>query len=150
MIFLAQIDDFLKQNKIAIAGVSRQKGKFGNSIYKGLKRKGYDVIPLNPKMDLFAGDKCYHTVSELPVDTTALLINTKPDKVIPLITEAMNRSITRIWVQQGAESQELLDFAKEKQIDLITGECIFMYASPVGFMHRIHRYFHKKKGKYPS
>src|SRR5205809_4537098 len=42
------IDDFLAQRRIAVAGVSRNPHKFGNVLFRELKQRGYDVLPLNP------------------------------------------------------------------------------------------------------
>ena len=35
------VEEFLSQNKIAVVGVSRKRNKFGNVIYRVLKKKGY-------------------------------------------------------------------------------------------------------------
>jgi predicted CoA-binding protein len=38
------VNEFLNQNKIAVVGVSRKRNKFGNVIYRELKRKGIRFI----------------------------------------------------------------------------------------------------------
>ncbi|MCU0414888.1 MAG: CoA-binding protein, partial [Ignavibacteriaceae bacterium] len=53
------VEDFLAQKKIAIVGVSRTKTKFGNTIYKELKQKNYDVYAVNPYITTFDDDPCY-------------------------------------------------------------------------------------------
>ena len=47
------IDDFLAQRRIAVAGVSRNPHKFGNVLFRELKQRGYDVLPLNPTLKEF-------------------------------------------------------------------------------------------------
>jgi len=89
---LIKVNDFLGQEKIAIAGVSRQKGKFGNSIYKQLKKKGFNVVPLNPNMKTFDSDVCYHSIEELPDDIGGLLINTPAGSASDLIELASTGS----------------------------------------------------------
>ena len=36
---------------IALIGASNDKHKYGNKIYRDLKSKGYNVIPINPRVD---------------------------------------------------------------------------------------------------
>ena len=51
------VEDFISQNNIAVVGVSRKKSKFGNYIYRELKKKDYRVFPINPKLEFADGDK---------------------------------------------------------------------------------------------
>ena len=49
-----KIHDFLAQPRIAVAGVSRNKGHHpaGNLIYQRLKKTGHDVFAVNPHAEL--------------------------------------------------------------------------------------------------
>ena len=49
----ASIDDFLKQRTIAVVGASRDKRKFGNTLFRELRSKGYAAIPVNPHSLIF-------------------------------------------------------------------------------------------------
>ena len=60
------VDEFLAQRNLAIVGVSRGGKKFGNTIYKELRAKGYHVIPINLHADAIEGDQCYPSVSAVP------------------------------------------------------------------------------------
>ncbi len=45
------VDKFLRCKNLAVVGVSRKSGKFGNVIYKELKKKGFNVFGVNPNME---------------------------------------------------------------------------------------------------
>jgi len=134
-----QIDDFLSSSKIAIAGVSRNKNKFGNNVYRELKKKGFNVLPLNPNCDLIEGDRCYHTISALPSDVEALLCVMKPDITEKVLDQAVKGQIKKIWIQQGAESEKAITLCQEQGITPVTKSCIMMYAGPVDSIHKFHR-----------
>ena len=70
--FEAKVHDFLAQKRIAVAGVSRDKGHHpvGNLIYNRLKKSGHDVFPVNPHMQTFEGDRCYPDLQSIPVAWT--------------------------------------------------------------------------------
>ena len=76
---LQSINEFMTQKNIAVAGVSRKKQKFGNAIYKELKKKGYKLYPLNPNMETYDDEKCYPDIASLPDEVTAIVLNTKPE-----------------------------------------------------------------------
>ncbi len=60
-----QMSSFLQSKSIAIAGVSRNPKKFGRIIYDELKKKGYNVIPINPTAEDIDGQKCYNNLRVL-------------------------------------------------------------------------------------
>ncbi|MBC8520700.1 MAG: CoA-binding protein, partial [Methanomicrobia archaeon] len=66
-----------KENVFAVVDVSRNPAKYGHQVYKDLKEAGYVVYAVNPSIDEVLGDRCYHSLSELPekpdvVDTVVL------------------------------------------------------------------------------
>lgn len=45
------VENFLSQKNIAVVGVSRNTKKFGNTIYRSLKKKCYNVFSINPNAE---------------------------------------------------------------------------------------------------
>jgi len=144
-----RIDRFLECKKFAIAGVSRNKHKFGNTIYKELKKKNFDIVPVSPNMDSFEGEKCYRSVGDLPSDVEALIIVTKPGSSLSLLKEAANKGIKNIFLQQGAQNKEIMEYADRNGVNLICKHCILMFANPSG-IHKFHERISKFFGFYPK
>ncbi len=147
---LDQIKAFLSQKHIAIVGISRNKQKFGNAIFKELNQKGYTLYPVHPELPEYEGVSCYKTIAALPVEATALVICTQPPQTVQLVKEALDKNIRHIWLQQGAQSEEAVKFAFENNINLIQRECILMFAEPLVFIHKLHRSINKLFGAYPK
>ncbi len=144
------INLFLQQPHIAVVGISRNKNKFGNTIYFTLKKKGINVIPVNPHMVEFDGKKCYSDIETLPSEVKALMINTPPEATLKIAEEAVKSRIQHIWLQQGSSNDEVLKFLEGKGINYISDRCIMMFAEPVGSFHRFHRFLSKITGNYPK
>jgi len=144
------IEKFLEARKMAIAGVSRNPKKFGVTVYKELKAKGYIVFPVNPNADLIEGEACFHSVSALPLDVRNLLVITPRDQTIQVVKEALAKGIDNIWIQQMSETKEVLDYLKEKDVNLVYKECIMMWSEPVKSIHKFHRWILKFFGKLPK
>jgi predicted CoA-binding protein len=145
----AQINNFLEQKRIAVAGVSRNEKKFGNAIFKELKKNQYDVLPINPEAELIDGTKCYKTISELPSDIESLLIVTPKRQTDAILKQAFEKGIKNIWVQQHSETAETSKLAKESGKEIIFKKCIFMFANPTG-PHKFHRSIVKIFGGLPK
>jgi len=143
------VEDFLVQKKIAVVGVSRTKTKFGNAIYKELKQKGYDVFPVNPKMDSFNGNTCYPDLLSLPEKVDAVVINVPPIQTEKIIKDAYKAGIKKVWLQQGSQSDAAVRFCEENRIDCVSNECILMFVQPTAFFHRAHKWVWGVLGKLP-
>ena len=142
------IDTILASEKFAVAGVSRNKNKFGNVIFEELLDRGFRSFPINPNSDTVMNKTCYPDLKSLPEKVDALIIVTKPDKTERLVKEAFDIDITKIWIQQGAESPESVRFCESKGMLCVSGECLFLYLEPVGLLHKFHRGIWKLLGKY--
>lgn len=144
------VDDFIKQKKLAVVGVSRKKSKFGNYIYRGLKKKDYQVFAVNPNMEFAEGDKCYPDLSSVPEKLDGIVINVSPTKAVNVIKDANTVGIKRVWLQQGSQSNEAVKLCEENNIDCVSNECIIMFTEPLGFMHGTHKLIWKVMGKLPK
>jgi len=144
------INLFLNQPVIAVVGVSRNKNKFGNTIYKTLKNRGIKVIPVNPHLTDFDGDVCYSSIATLPSEIKAVLINTPPEQTLKIVQEAVQKGIRHLWLQQGSSNESVVEFLKDKDINYVSDRCIMMFAEPVGSFHGIHRFLSRVTGNFPK
>jgi len=149
MITKAQIEDFLKQSPIAIVGVSRNKKKFGRTVYDELKNKGFSVLPVNDHTDDLDGVKCYRDIASLPQDVKGAVLLTQKPKTLEAIKQCTDKGIKNIWVQQGSHTNEVLEFGRNNNVNMIHGKCIMMFSEPDG-MHKFHRSIMKFFGRLPK
>ena len=144
------IEQFLAPKKIAVAGVSANKKKFGYAVFSELRKKGYDICPINPKLEDIDGVKCYKSVSEIPIDYQKLFIVTPKTETDTIIKQATEKGIKHVWVQQMSNTKETEKIAQKNNIELIEKECIFMFANPVKSIHKFHRTIWKLLGILPK
>ena len=144
------INLFLQQPEIGVIGVSRNKNKFGNTVYHSLKKKGKKVHAVNPHMVDFDGDKCYSDVETLPAHVKAVFISTPPETTLKIVERAYHKGIQHMWLQQGSSDNEVLQFLKGKNVNYVADRCIMMFAEPVGSFHRFHRFLSKITGNFPK
>lgn len=146
----AQIDEFLNQKNIAVAGVSRDGKNIGNAIFKELKGKEYNLFQINPNTDSINNEVCYKSFAELPEKVSAAILTVKPENSLSVVKDAHSKGIKNIWMQLGSGSEEAIKFCQENDINYIYKECIFMFAEPVESIHKFHRLIWKLIGKLPK
>ena len=145
----ALIDTFVSTPALALIGMSRSNTKFGNFAYRALVSKGYRVYPIHPSVGSIRGVRCYSHFSDLPERVEAALVVVPPAQAIGVVREAASAGIRRIWLQQGSESPEVLEVCREVGVDVISGECILMFAHPSG-VHKAHRWLWGLLDKLPA
>ena len=144
------IESFLSSKCIAVVGVSHNKDKFGNYLYRELKKTGHHVFAVNPTLDMAEGDRCYAGLGALPEKPEAVVLTIPPAATLPVLDEMARLGINRAWLQQGADSPEGEAKAKELGIELVSGECLMMFLEPVQSIHKFHRTVKKIFGKLPK
>ena len=144
------VEEFIGIKDLAVVGVSRKGSKFGNMIYKELKKKGYNTFGVNPKLDTIDGDKCYNSLKELEGKVNGVVNVVSPSNTKSVVEDANAIGIKNIWMQQGSESKEAIEYCKENGINEIHKECILMFAEPVKSIHGFHRWIWKVIGKLPN
>ena len=144
------IEQFLEGRKLAIAGVSRDPKKFGHVVYLDLKKKGFEIYPVNPETDTIEGQPCFQSVSSLPADVKHLLVITPKNNTLDVLKEAIGKDIDNIWIQQMSDTREALDYLKDKQVRLVSKQCILMWTEPVSGFHKFHKTLKKIFGSLPN
>jgi predicted CoA-binding protein len=95
--------DFLDQDRIAVAGVSRSTGgeHGGNIVYQRLRERGYDVFAVNPNADEVEGDPCFDRVTDIPGGVGAVVIATHPKDSAQVMQDCVEAGVTRVWMHRS-------------------------------------------------
>lgn len=132
--------DFLAQERIAVAGVSRSGELPANYIYRKLRDTGHKVFAVNPNAESVEGDACYARLEDIPGGVNALMIATHPRVATELVNEAAATGVHRVWMHRsfgdGSVSDEAVRLCTEKGIAVIPGSCPMMFCEPIDFPHK--------------
>ncbi len=115
-----------KEIKIALVGATNDSTKYGNIIYRDLKRKGISVFGINPKATTIDGDKAYHTVEELNSSPDIINFVVPPKIGFAIVKELVQKNYNHFWFQPGAESEEIISFLEENNKDYLAYACVMV------------------------
>ncbi|MBP9676377.1 MAG: CoA-binding protein [Anaerolineaceae bacterium] len=119
--------DFLNSKTIAVLGASNEKHKFGNKIYRDLKKHGYRVFGVNPNADTIEGDPCYAAIAALPEKPDGVVFVVPPAVGLKALDDITAANIERVWIQPGANSPEIEQRCAELGISCFSGKCIMWH-----------------------
>jgi predicted CoA-binding protein len=111
---------------IAIVGLSDKPERASYSVAMYFIDKGYRVIPVNPNIAEFQGEKSYATLEEIPETIKIDLVDIfrKSEEVLPIVKKAHTMGIKNVWLQEGVTNQEAIVFAKEKGMNIWADICL--------------------------
>ncbi|MGC4119124.1 MAG: CoA-binding protein [Myxococcales bacterium] len=137
---------FVEQKRIAVVGVSKSGKGFGSYALKALRKRGYEVYPVNIDADEIEGEKCYRRLDDIPQKPDAVVTVVPPERTADVVADCARVGIGKVWMQQGSESEQAIALCKEKGISEVHGACILMHARPEG-MHKFHGWIWNLLGK---
>lgn len=115
------IEEFVNRKVWAVVGVSSNRRKFGNIIFRDLRAAGYDVYGVNPNESMAEGEMLYPTLADLPVVPDVVDIVVPPHITEQIVRECHDLGLRRVWMQPGAESAAAVAFCHENDIAVIAG-----------------------------
>ena len=150
---LETIEDFLSQKRIAMVGISREPKDFSITLFEELCRRGYDVVPVNPSVSEVQGRRCFARVQDVQPPVDAALLMTSPEVTNAVVKDCAEAGIRRVWMYRaggkGAVSPKAIQFCREHDIQVVPGQCPFMFWRDAGTGHRLHGFIRKITGRYP-
>jgi predicted CoA-binding protein len=150
---LNAVQNFLVQKRIAMVGISRKRPDIGASLFEEFTKLGYEILPVNPSAPEILGHRCYARVQDIQPAPDAALLLTSPAVTNSVVRDCAEAGVRHVWMYrgggQGAVSTEAVEFCRAQGIEVVPGQCPFMYLNPVHGVHRFHRFLFKITGQYP-
>jgi len=129
------VKDFLGQKKIAVVGVSNKRETGCNLNFKKFKDAGYQVFPVNPHINTYAGQTCYPDLKAIPDRPDGVFILASPQVTDQIVQQCVDLGIKHIWMHCAlgtkpgllgsatSVSQQAVDLCKANGIAVIPGSC---------------------------
>jgi predicted CoA-binding protein len=149
----ADIEDFLTQKRIAMVGVSRDPKDFSRSLFREMRKRGYDMVPVNLFAEDIEGEECFQSLYSVSPAVDGVLLMTPFWEAERVVQQCAQVGITRIWMyrvgKKGASSQKAIGYCKRHSIRVVEG-CPLMFMRGTSFPHRAHGFLLKMIGQYPA
>jgi xylulose-5-phosphate/fructose-6-phosphate phosphoketolase len=124
---IAHFDLLKNARTIAFVGLSDNPERHSHIVAKYFQKKGFRIIPINPKVKEVLGEKAYPDLLSIPkaMHIDIIDIFRKPNEVIPHMQEIVERGgIKTVWLADGVNSPKAEDFARDYGLSMVTNFCI--------------------------
>lgn len=132
--------EFLAQQRIAVAGVSRDTKQPANLIYRRLRDTGHQVFAVNPNADELEGDRAYPSIAAVPGQLDGVVVVTTPEVAEGVVVQCAAAGVPRVWLHRGigrgSTSEQAVSFCREHGIEVIPGGCPNMFGATSDPAHK--------------
>ena len=104
---------------VAVVGASASRAKFGNKALRAFQAQGYRVIPINPNEAEMEGLKTYASVLDVPEPIDMATVYVRPEITLRLLDDFERKGIPEIWVNPGAEDDQVMAEARRRRLNVI-------------------------------
>ena len=140
-------ETFWENDSFAVVG-DKAKQNFPVLTYRGLKKLGKEVFPVDPSVEEIEGHHAYATLDGLPAKVDAVVLEVPKEDTRDWVAKVAEAGIKDVWIHMGRETPEALALARDKGMNARTGTCAVMYVKPELSYHSIHKWIMKRLGKY--
>jgi predicted CoA-binding protein len=120
-----RITELLKTAKtIAVVGLtdSPLRPSYGVSHY--MRSRGYRIIPVNPNIKEWEGEKAYPSLLDIPEKVDLVNIFRRSEAVPEVVEQAIQIKAPAIWMQEGVVHEEAAEKARQAGIFVVMDLCI--------------------------
>ncbi len=120
-----RITELLNSAKtIAVVGLtdSPLRPSYGVSHY--MRSQGYRIIPVNPNITEWEGEKSYPSLLDIPEKIDIVNIFRRPEAVPDIVEQAIQIKAPAIWMQEGVIHEAAAEKARQAGIFVVMDLCI--------------------------
>lgn len=120
-----RISKLLKSAKtIAVVGLTNApiRPSYGVSHY--MQSQGYRIIPVNPNITQWEGEKAYASLLEVPEKIDIVDVFRRSEAVPEVVEQAIRIKAPAIWMQEGVVHREAAEKARQVGIFVVMDKCI--------------------------
>ena len=114
---------------IAVVGASRDPNKAGGSVPKGLQRRGFRIIPINPYADTLFGERVYRSLLDVPEKIDLVDVFRPAAEAPEIARQAAAIGVKALWLQLDIRSSEARLIAEGAGLDYVEDECTAVVSS---------------------
>jgi len=97
---------------VAVIGASNDRCKFGNRAVRAYQQQGHTVVPINPHETEVEGLKAYASILDVPGTVDMASFYVQPEIGEQIIADVAAKGVREVWLNPGADSDEVIARAK--------------------------------------
>ena len=110
---------------IAMVGASPDRTKFSYGVLRVLHETGYDMIPVNPRLDVteIRGIPVAHSLEEIDRSVDMVEVFRKSNEMPDIARRAVKSGAKVLWGQIGVYNEEAAQIAEDAGLKVVMNRC---------------------------
>jgi predicted CoA-binding protein len=111
---------------IAVVGLSDNASRPSYGVSSYLQSRGYQVVPVNPRLSEVLGERAYPSLSEAAKEKQIDIVDVfrNSDAVPVIVDEVLALGIPALWLQEGVVHAEAAEKARKAGVVVVMDKCI--------------------------
>jgi predicted CoA-binding protein len=120
-----ELRDLLNETKtIAVVGLSDRPERPSYHVAAYLREQGHRIIPVNPMIKEFMGEKAYSSLRDIPVPVDMVDVFRRADAVPQIVQEAIAIGAKSLWLQEGVVHEAAAAAARAAGLKVVMDKCV--------------------------
>ena len=107
----------------AVVGLSDDPARDSHRVASFLADRGYRIVPVNPRIESWQGEKAYPDLLTIPVPVEVVDLFRRPEEVPAHVDEAIRIGAKAVWMQLGVVHAEAAARAEAAGLTVIRDRC---------------------------
>lgn len=111
---------------IAVVGLSPDPERPSHRVARELQRRGYRIVPVNPKYGEILGERAYPSLDEVPFPVDVVQVFRAPEHAVEIARAAARRPEKPVfWLQEGIINEEAVKIAAAGGLPVVMDRCLW-------------------------
>jgi predicted CoA-binding protein len=106
---------------VAVIGASTDRRKFGNKALRAYRARGFDVLPINPRVSMVEGLPAYASVRDAPRRPDLALVYVPPAIGVGVLDDLAAVGVGQVYLNPGADAPMVVERARALGLNVIRG-----------------------------
>lgn len=122
---MGNIREILESAKtVAVVGISRDPSKAAGHVPADLQKRGFTIIPVNPKGEEILGEKAYGSLRDIPQSVDVVEVFRPAPETPGIAKQAVEIGAKTLWLQSGIRSEEARRIAQAGGLEYVEDRCM--------------------------
>ena len=109
---------------IAVVGLTDTPTRPSYDVSHYMQSRGYRIIPVNPNITEWEGEKAYPSLLEVPEKIDIVNVFRRPDAVPEVVEQSIRIKAPVVWMQEGVVHRKAAEKARRAGIFVVMDKCI--------------------------
>ncbi len=108
---------------VAVVGLSPDPARPSHSVASFLKRRGYTIVPVNPRISEVLGETSWPDLRSIPFPVEIVDIFRRSELVGPIVDDAIAIGAKAVWMQLGVIDEAAARRARAAGLEVAMDRC---------------------------